>query len=177
MYKDNPLFKEVFRSKDTAFYVHVNASDYHLSRYVAANAQNIYSATGTTKELLSQYMDKIIELCNSEQSIKTIRTDVGTLANGIKARMKYPIDEDCAIRMAAIYHFIEGEEHDKVNDVFTQKKVAMAKQDPELYAFFLNTGIIYTPAWRELESLLTDMDYFREREKILTTFFSHQELK
>jgi len=41
----------------------------------------------------------MLELCNDEKNMKTLRTDVATLANNIKYRLSYPVDEDCALRM------------------------------------------------------------------------------
>lgn len=177
-FKDNPLYKVVFESKvhGCKFYAPSADSDYHLSRYVAAGAQNIYSGAGTTKDALKAITDKMLELCNDEKNLKQLRTDLTVLAQNIQYRLKYPIDEDCAIRMGAIYVFMEDEEPDEVHDLFTRRKIMMAKgdlankipADPELYAFFLNTGIANTPAWRESETDLSDTAYFRTREEALS---------
>lgn len=156
-------------------YVPASDTDYHLSRYVAAGAQNIYSASGATKDLLSAMMDRMIEMCNDEKNIKTLRTDIGVLANNIKYRLAYPIDEDCALRMGATYCFLEDEDPDTVSDVFTRKKVLFAKgdpqqkikHDPDLYAFFLNLGQINTPSWKGLEQDLNDTDYLKSRTETL----------
>lgn len=178
MLKDNPSFKEVFHSKvhDLKFYMPEDpANGYHMSRYVAAGAQNIYAAAGTTKELLEAMMDKMLELCNDEKSLKTLRTDVATLANNIKYRLRYPVDEDCAIRMGAIYTFIEGENPDLTEDHWTRRKMTLAKgdalqniaPDPELYAFFLSIGLPYTPAWSGLSDTLNNSNYFSQRTEAL----------
>lgn len=178
MFKDNPAYKEVFHSKvhDVRFYMPEDmANGYHLSRYVAAGAQNIYSASGATKELLDAMMTKMLELCNDEKNVKTLRTDIATLANNIKYRLRYPVDEDCALRMGAIYSFAEGENPDTTEDYWTRRKVAMAKgdaaqdiaPDPELYAFFLSSGIPSTPAWSALLDTLSSTDYFSKREEML----------
>ncbi len=171
---NDPKYKEAFHSKvhNIKFYIPEDAANgYHMSRYVAAGAQNIYSSGGATKQLLGAMMDKMLELCNDEKSTKLLRTDIATLANNIKYRLKYPVDEDCALRMGAIYCFAEGENPDATEDYWTAKKVAWAKgdatqnikPDPELYSFFLSLGIAATPAWKELSSTLTDTNYFKNR--------------
>jgi hypothetical protein len=82
MYADNPAYKEVFYSTvhNIRLYMPQDvANGYHMSRYVAAGAQNIYAAGGATKVLLAAMMDKMLELCNDEKSVKTLRTDIATL--------------------------------------------------------------------------------------------------
>lgn len=170
----NPACKEVFHSKvhNIKLYMPQDAANgYHMSRYVAAGAQNIYAAGGATKDLLNAMMDKMLELCNDEKNLKSLRTDVATLANNIKYRLRYPVDEDCALRMGAIYTFAEGENPEAAEDYWTTRKVAWAKgdaaqnipPDPELYSFFLSIGIVSTPAWKELSDTLTDSNYFKTR--------------
>lgn len=178
MFASNPKYKEVFHSKvhDIRFYMPEDiAGGYHLSRYVAAGAQNIFSASGATKDLLQTMMDKMLELCNDEKNVKNLRTDIATLANNIKYRLKYPVDEDCALRMGAIYCFAEGEDPDTTEDYWTRRKIAYAKgdtaqnigPDPELYAFFLSIGIPFTPAWSGLSATSTDSNYFSQRTETL----------
>jgi hypothetical protein len=180
MFHENPKYREVFYSQvhDVRFYMPEDiANGYHMSRYVAAGAQNIYSSSGATKDLLGAMMDKMLELCNDEKNIKTLRTDVATLANNIKYRLSYPVDEDCALRMGAIYTFIEGEDADVTDDFWTRKKLRLAKgdvsqnikPDPELYAFFLSTGLPFTPAWKEQSVTSTDLNYFSKREEALNS--------
>ncbi|OSZ79128.1 hypothetical protein CAP35_13005 [Chitinophagaceae bacterium IBVUCB1] len=178
MFADNPAYKEVFYSTvhNIRLYMPQDvANGYHMSRYVAAGAQNIYAAGGATKELLAAMMDKMLELCNDEKSVKTLRTDIAMLANNIKYRLRYPVDEDCALRMGAIYTFAEGENPDTTEDYWTNKKLLLAKgdatqgilADPALYAFFLSIGVPYTPAWSEQLATLTDTNYFSQRKELL----------
>lgn len=178
MFTNNPAYKEVFYSKvhDLRFYMPEDmANGYHLSRYVAAGAQNIYAAGGSTKDLLDTMMGKMLELCNDEKNVKTLRTDIATLANNIKYRLRYPVDEDCALRMGAIYTFVDGEEPNTTEDYWTRRKVTLAKgdatqniaPDPDLYAFFLSIGIPSTPAWSGLLDGLTSTGYFSKREETL----------
>ncbi|MEZ5017008.1 MAG: hypothetical protein R2800_08135 [Flavipsychrobacter sp.] len=173
-FANDPKYKEVFHSSvhNVKLYIPVDvANGYHMSRYVAAGAQNIYAAGGATKQLLGSMMDKMLELCNEEKSTKTLRTDIATLANNIKYRLQYPVDEDCALRMGAIYCFAEGEEPNQMEDYWTARKVAWAKgdaaqniaPDAELYSFFLSLGIASTPAWKELSDTLIDTNYFKTR--------------
>lgn len=178
MFTNNPKYKEVFYSKvhDIKFYMPEDvATGYHLSRYVAAGAQNIYSAAGATKDLLGAMMDKMLELCNEEKNVKSLRTDIATLANNIKYRLKYPVDEDCALRMGAIYTFVDNEDPDSTEDYWTRRKLALAKgdaaqniaPDPELYAFFLSIGMPFTPSWSELSPGSTGSNYFSQRTETL----------
>ena len=173
-YENNSKYTKVFTSKvhNVSLYMPQDvANGYHMSRYVAAGAQNIYAAGGATKELLNVMMDKMLELCNDEKNVKSLRTDVATLANNIKYRLKYPVDEDCALRMGAIYTFADGEDAEQTDDFWTNKKLAWAKgdatqnipPDPELYSFFLSIGIASTPAWKEQSNILTDTSYFKTR--------------
>lgn len=173
-YANNPKYREVFHSTihNVRLYMPQDAANgYHMSRYVAAGAQNIYAAGGATKDLLAAMMDKMLELCNDEKSVKSLRTDIATLANNIKYRLRYPVDEDCALRMGAIYAFAEGEDPDATEDYWTARKVAWAKgdvaqnipPDPELYAFFLSIGITSTPAWKGQSDILIDSSYFKTR--------------
>lgn len=183
-YANNPKYREVFHSTihNVRLYMPQDAANgYHMSRYVAAGAQNIYAAGGATKDLLAAMMDKMLELCNDEKSVKTLRTDIATLANNIKYRLRYPVDEDCALGMGAIYAFAEGEDPDATEDYWTARKVAWAKgdvaqnipPDPELYAFFLTIGITSTPAWKEQSGILTDSSYFKTRMDNLNTLHPH----
>lgn len=173
-YINNPVYREVFHSQihNIRLYMPADAANgYHMSRYVAAGAQNIYASSGATKDLLAGMMDKMLELCNDEKSINNLRTDIATLANNIKYRLRYPVDEDCALRMGAIYTFAEGENSDTTEDYWTARKLVWAKgdasqnipPDPELYAFFLSIGIEFTPSWKEQSATLTDSNYFRTR--------------
>lgn len=186
MFSENPKYKEVFHSTvhNIRFYMPADiANGYHMSRYVAAGAQNIYASGGATKDLLNRMMDKMLELCNDEKSVKTLRTDIATLANNIKYRLRYPVDEDCALRMGAIYCFVDGENPDVTEDYWTNRKITLAKgdagqdikPDPELYAFFLSIGVAYTPAWSEQSAILTDSNYFSQRREVLNALMPQPE--
>lgn len=170
-FADNPQFKEVFHSKvhEVKFYAPANG-EYHMSRYVAAGAQNIFAASGTTKELLVSFLNKMLDICNEEKNNKRLRTDIAILCNNLLYRTKYPVDEDCAIRMGAIYTFIEGEDPNNTDASFTSKKVELVKgepYDPDLYAFFLTLGAELTPAWSESEKVITDWEYLTKRAEQL----------
>ena len=119
MFKDNPKYKLEFTAKDgTEFFSLKNSAEYHMSRYVAANAQNIYSGSGVTPEVLNKLCDMMIEAVN-----KNKLSDVAVLANNIKYRTKYPVDESAILRMAMIYYFVEGEDPDKCENHFTEFKL------------------------------------------------------
>lgn len=47
MFSNNPSYTLAYTTKDgTEFYTPAQGTDYHMSRYVAAQAQNIYSGSG-----------------------------------------------------------------------------------------------------------------------------------
>lgn len=174
-FEGNTDYKVIFKSEvhGISFYAPAQGSDYHMSRYVAAGAQNIYSASGITKELNEKILKQILSITNKERNSDTLKTDIGVLINNLLYRMRYPVDEDCALRMGAIYCFMEGEDPDKVNPVTTERKIALCKgdgtttHDPDLYTFFLTLGVMYTPAWKELDKDLINTDYFRNRREAL----------
>lgn len=143
------------------------AEKYHLSRYIAAGAQNIYSASGCTKEYLDAITNKMIEVCNGSNTT-TAKTDLALLANNIRVRLKYPIDEDCAIRMGAIYAIMEGEDPDTCDANVVKVKMDMCLTDRDMYAFFLNMGYQSTPEWNGLLPDLEAMeDYLKTRNELL----------
>lgn len=171
-YGNNTKYKCVFESKvhGIKFY---EPEQYHISRYIAAGQQGIYSSAGVTKEYLEAITGKMLEICNSNNT-STAKTDMALLAQNIRVRLKYPVDEDCAIRMGAIYAIAEGEEADTVSALWIKKKMDMCKgtielpPDPDMYAFFLNTGYGLTKEW---DGLLTDTDtltdYLTKRNDML----------
>ncbi|MEG0695858.1 hypothetical protein [Algoriella sp.] len=126
------------------FYALKEITDYHLSRNIAANAQNIYSESGLTKNMLSEICNGLTNAVN-----KNKLDEVAVWINNIKARMSYPVDEDAAIRMAMIYHFIDGENPDSCENHWTEEKLKLVKQDPEAYSFFLPIGLQFTPVYQE----------------------------
>ncbi|WP_312208291.1 hypothetical protein [Empedobacter sp.] len=126
------------------FYALKDITQYHLSRNVAANAQNIYSEAGLTKEMLKEICKNMTEAVN-----KNKLDEVSVWINNIKARMSYPVDEDSALRMAMIYHFIDGENPETCENHWTEEKLKKVKQDPEAYSFFLPIGLEFTPSYQQ----------------------------
>lgn len=157
-YKDNPEFKLDFESKmfdvngntliegaePLRYYSYINISNYHMSRYIAANAQNQYSAAGITPEVINAICDKMIQSVNDRKI-----TDVAILANNLKYRTKYPVDEHASLRMAMIYTFVEREQADKCENHWTEWKLQKILAEPEAYSFFLPIGMELTPAYSE----------------------------
>ncbi|MDV7696289.1 hypothetical protein N6B72_05085 [Chryseobacterium soli] len=157
-YKDNPEFTLLFESKmfDTSgnalkkgneplrFYAYANISNYHMSRFLAANAQNGYSAAGITPDVMNAICDKMIQAVNDKKI-----ADVAVLANNLKYRTKYPVDENALLRMAMIYSFVENENPDKCESHWTDWKLKKILEEPEAYSFFLPIGLELTPAYSE----------------------------
>lgn len=169
IFKDNPSYKEACKSDKHIFYTPINiAEGYHVSRFIAGNAQNMYSASGITKELHTTMLNKILDIVNDDKSnTGRVKSDVATIANNLLYRTRYPVDEECLIRMGAIYCFIEGEDPDTVDDLWTQKKMKVAKEDRKVYDFFIETGWINTPAYKDLLPVLNDSEYFQKRQAAL----------
>lgn len=163
MLKNNPIYKIAAAFDGIDVFILNDDTQYHIERYIAATAQQIYSDSGATKDILNSLIDEILLKCNNERDIKLLRTDIGSLANNIKYRLAYPIDEDCAIRMGAILSFLDEEDPDKVLPFWTEKKVKMAHANPDAYTFFLTWGAINTPSYKEAFSTLIDMEYFSKR--------------
>lgn len=176
--KDNPAYKEVFESHvhNVKLYAPVEVTKYHNSRHIAARVQDLYSQSGATKELQAQYYNEIERLCleGIQRNAKENFMAINTLMANLKYRHAYPIDDMCAIRMGAIYCFLEDENPDTVNAFYTQKKVEYAlgkglelSADPDMYAFFLDMGIAYTPSWQGSLDHLNDTAYFETRSEKL----------
>lgn len=127
-------------------------------------SQHRYAMCGINRDVLSEFADKLLELANKENSVPNLKTDVGIIANNLKFRMTQYVDELAAIRMGAIACFVEGEDPNRVVEVFTTNKLKLAGQHPEVYAFFFNWGVQFIPEYRKV--LLGSMaeDYFQMRE-------------
>lgn len=169
MFKDNPDFIVAFTHAPTGyiFYQPAEIIGYHKSRELAMQAQDQYSRCGINKETLAAFAGKLLEIANKQNNTDTLKTDIGIIANNLKARMASPVDELCAIRMGAIACFMDGENHEEVKDAWTRKKLALAEQYPDIYAFFLNTGIAFTPEYNQLWRGLQAEDYFQMRRSML----------
>ena len=166
MLSANPAYKVAFSHDGINLYIPVEVTSYHKSREVAAMAQQIYSESGATPQVIKSIAEEALRICNTAQE-KQVRTDVGTLMNNLLYRLKYPVDEDCAIRMGAILCFMEDEDPNKTEDFWTQKKIELAHKSPEAYAFFLTMGINNTPAYNNRLDISIDTDYFNNRREIL----------
>jgi hypothetical protein len=177
LYKDDPQFTVQFTSKmfDTIgeplkegaeplrYYTHTNMANYHMSRYLAANAQNMYSAAGVTPDVINAICDRMIQAVNDKKI-----TDVAVLANNLKYRTKYPVDENAVLRMAMIYSFVDGEDPDKCENHWTEWKMKKILAEPEAYSFFLPIGIELTPAYNEYLAEISQTS-FSQRRMMLET--------
>lgn len=164
MYKDNPLYTPT-EIGGVVLYAPTDPAKYHASRYVAASWQAVYSTLGATRDFMQLWCDRMIELAE-DGAKKTIRTDIGVMVNNLKYRLQYPVDEDCSIRMGAIYHMLDGEPEEQDADWYV-KKMKLAKDNPDVYAFFLQQGLKYTPGWNEYLDLISSPNYFQERAEML----------
>lgn len=167
LYENNPGFQEIYRKDETVLYAPVQTASYHMSRYVAAGEQNIYSASGATKEYLDKLTGQMLDIVNTGSKDRII-SDIAVLCNNLRYRMKYPVDADCAIRMAAIYAILPDEPADKCELVYINRKLELAQKDPDLYSFFLSMGVASTPSWKESLMDLEPMnEYLKNRAAVL----------
>lgn len=179
LHKNNPLLREVFHSKvhDVKFYAPAEDGKYHTSRYIAAGHQNIYSASGVTKDFIDNWSEKFLDIVNSENNKDRLRTDAAVMLNNLRYRLKYPVDEDCGLRMGAIYAIAQDEPFEMLENLHTDRKVKLARgsasekiaPDPELYTFFLTLGIEFTASWQEYKADIIGTPYFQKRMETLNS--------
>jgi hypothetical protein len=151
------------------FYAAIDPNNYHLSRYVAAGVQNIYSASGSTKDYLDAMTAQMLDIINTGATGRII-SDMAVLVNNIRYRLNHPIDQDAAIRMGCIYLIHEDENPDEVNPVWVTRKLGMVKEDAGLYDCFFTVGVTHTPSWKEALSDLGEMQtYLNRRNEALAS--------
>jgi F0F1-type ATP synthase gamma subunit len=175
-FENNPNFKLEFESKSLEhqgkplkFYTPANITNgYHLSRYIAATAQNIYSSCGITPEILKAILDKITDSIN-----KNKLDEVAVYTNNLKYRLSYPVDENAALRMALIFSFVDGEDPNKCEAHWTQYKLNKVIEDPEAYTFFLSKGVINTPVYSEYLQEISPSS-LEQRKQALTSLIPTQ---
>ena len=168
-FASNPAFTKEHHSDihNVSFYAPVDLSTYHTSRFIAAQAQDRFSAMGITPDRHAYVLNEILERLNSDKPSKTWKTDIAGLIHLLQSMQKYPVDELCAIRMGAIFSFMDGEDPNKTDDFWTRKKTEMALTDPDLYTFFLSKGLANTPAYSSFLDTLTATEMEQRQEMIM----------
>lgn len=173
MYKDNPKYTHKGNYGGIDVYICENAADWHISRYIEAMNWQSFAACGVTKDHLTAITDEILRICNDEKQVKNVRTDIGSLVNVLKYKMRFPVEEKCGVYLGAILSFIEYEDNgnvisepdERVDNMFIRKKIELADKYPEAYAFFLTWGSVNIPEYKEHLALLTDTEYLTSREE------------
>lgn len=165
-------FKQVFECPGIKLFVPINTTDYHMSRYIESSKHAKFSSIGITPELLKRHLDAIIDVCNVTAEQKTLRTDIGALANAIKMRMEYPVDDLCAIRIGISLTFAQitdssgniiTEDPNKVEYYWMKRKEELAIDNPDLYAFFLGMGMSSLGKSIEHLNISDDMAFLMEK--------------
>ena len=173
---NNPAFKLEGTFGKYRIYIPTDITQYHMSRYVQFQHQLIFAHAGATPEVFARIADEILNRCNLTVKLENRITDIGVLANEIKYRLKYPVDEHCAIRVGAILSFVEytneegvyhSENPDKYDIFYTKIKEDLAKSDPAAYSFFLSWGVSNIPKYREHFATSISLDYFNKRKETL----------
>ncbi len=166
MFKDNPQYEKVISSNDgTDFYILKDFSQYHMSRYLAASANDRYARLGLTPDVMQAIEDNILKATENKKW-----DEIAIWVNNLRARRSEPVDEFAALRMACIYTFIDGEDPDKCEPVWNNKKFQMIKDEPLLFSFFLNIGLQYTPSYQDLLANISETSLKTRRDvlKMLT---------
>ncbi len=176
MYKDNPQFVKQGEYNGISVYTCLKETDYHTVRYIEALNWQTFASCGITKDKLKALTDKLTELCNDEKNAKTFRTDVASISQLIQYALKYPVDEHCGVQLGCMLSFIEydkdgttySEDPNKVEDMYMRKKMELALNNPDAYAFFLGWGIANIPEYRTHFDISTASTYFASRKQALT---------
>jgi len=155
--------------KGVKFYEPIEITSYHKSRELAMQAQDIFSRCGIDPDTLKVFAEQMIHSANKELTSTNFRSDMAVIGNNILARLKSPVDELCAIRMGAISVFLEDEDPNKVVRSYTEKKMRMAEEEPDVFDFFLQRGIAFTPEYVQHFRTLEAEDYFEKRAQMLNT--------
>lgn len=177
MLQSNPAYIKVFSYDRYSFYLDSADQELHASRYVEALRWNDYANAGITDTLLDQLMDEVLLRCNTTMEAKTFKTDIAAIALNVKYRLKYPVDQHCAIRMGCILTYMEYEHEGKViaedptkaSTFWLEKKMSLALEVPEVYDFFINTGINALPKYKELWPSLAPTSYFVNRDQMINS--------
>lgn len=176
--RDESSYRFIREISGYKFYMPVSIENgYHLSRFAQIQRQALFARCGATPEVLRDCMDAILDLCNKEMSNDRLRTDIAGIAEMVKYRTDFPIDEHCSIRLGSLLCFIEwehdgrlvSEDPDKLSPFFFNKKVDLALNNPDVYDFFLHLGIMNTDVYKEHWSMLEEEDYFLKRMEVIRT--------
>lgn len=157
----DPKFELAIESNGIKFYRLKNISDYHVSRFLAASANDRYASLGLTEKILEQIETKILEATEAKKW-----DEIAVWVHHLKARRSNPVDEFAAIRMASIYHFLEDENPDKTEASFTDMKFDFIQNDPVLFSFFLPIGLQFTPSYMNYLNEITQTS-LEQRKEIL----------
>lgn|SRR5690606_3489487 len=173
-YADNPDYEPIFTAfkgteDEVIFYAPKDKlNGYHLSRKIAFETTDAYSRAGISAEALAQLVKKGKEVIfgNNVQYSKKLDA-ANAILDEIQYRLTYPKDEEIALKKASYFLLIDGEDPNRISDTFTKKKLEIAYDCPDTYAFFLAI-CEQSQSYSNLspESLL-DEDYLRTRAEII----------
>lgn len=180
MLSDNPAYTLQHEWNGYKLFIPTDiASGYTMERYVEATHQQMYANSGATSDVIRAVAEDVLKRVNGTVPTETLKTDIGTLMNGLLYRLQHPVDAHCAIRVGAILSFLEftnkdgkviSEDPEKYQPFWIEKKEGLAHDDPGMYSFFLSLGAANIPEYRELCDPSTIQDYLRGRNEALNTF-------
>lgn len=174
MYANNPAYQLQKTIGKYSIYTAKDINDgIHIFRYIEAQAQERYNRAGITAENLETIADEILKRAN-EKNFEQARTDIGVIATSLKYRLKFPVDEHCALRMGHILTFMEHEdgtfEDPKSTHIaWMDKKMELSLESPDAYAFFLNLGLASSETYSKISDISIDTDYFLRRRMELAS--------
>lgn len=176
MLRGNKDYVEAFACGKYRFYVPLNSADpqtgYQTVRMVEATNQQIYANSGGNAEVWQHLFTEILKRVDGTMATETRLSDIAVLCNNGLYRLKYPVDEHCAMRMGVILTFMEYENEQgqtitedpaRISGGWRAQKEQLAFEHPDLYAFFLTVGSESLPQYRNHLDGLTEQDYFSKR--------------
>lgn len=178
--KGNPNYRVIHTAfKDTKdaidFYVPNDMENgYGIQRKLEFDALDAFALAGASPEMLDTIVLKSKEYLADEKKTNTEKIQyVWNLISFFEDSRKYPKAEEIALKKASLFLLLDGENPNEVNESFTSKKIQIAMQDADTYAFFLHIGELSIPYWQELPDTLQDENYLRTREMIRARFLRY----
>ncbi len=165
--KQHPDYEVAFTCGEHVFYKPIDITSYHKSRELAMAAQDQFSRSGIDPDTLQAFAQQLLDEANNTAQKDRLRSNVSVIATNLLLRLRNPVDELCAIRMGAIAMIHADEYPDVCNYAWLKRKMDLAQQHPDVYAFFLQMGLAFTPEYGNLLRGLTAEEYLTNREQQL----------
>lgn len=163
----HPDYELVQTFGEHSFYKPKETTNYHKSRELAMSGQDQFSRSGISPDVLQAFAQELLDHSNKPATKDTFRSTVAVIATNILLRLRNPVDELCAIRMGAIAMIHADEDPDKCTQGWIKRKMELAHENPNIFDFFLQMGIAFTPEYGSLLRTITAEDYLTNRNQQL----------